>query len=83
MSKQNADPFDYVNDSICKYEWLVKWAGLGYDHVTWELDDASFMRSSKGIKLVENYESRQKRSVGLSNPFEAYEVFFLLNTYLF
>ncbi|CAL5194047.1 unnamed protein product [Lathyrus oleraceus] len=75
LSKQNADPFDGNdgNDSICQYEWLVKWTGLGYDHVTWELDDASFMRSSKGMKLVENYESRQKRSVRLSNPFEANE----------
>ncbi|CAI8614611.1 unnamed protein product [Vicia faba] len=75
LSKQNADTFDGNddNDSICQYEWLVKWTGLGYDHITWELDDASFMRSSKGMKLVENYESRQKRSVGLSNPFEANE----------
>ncbi|CAK8543860.1 unnamed protein product [Lathyrus sativus] len=75
LSKQNADPFDGNddNDSICQYEWLVKWTGLGYDHVTWELDNASFMRFSKGMKLVENYEIRQKRSVGPTNPFEANE----------
>lgn len=85
LSKQNADPFDGNdgNDSICQYEWLVKWTGLGYDHVTWELDDASFMRSSKGMKLVENYESRQKRSVRLSNPFEANEVLLVFTKYIF
>ncbi|XP_027188139.1 uncharacterized protein [Cicer arietinum] len=75
LSKQNAHPFDGhdENDSICRYEWLVKWTGLGYDHVTWELDDTSFMTSSKGMKLVDNYESLRMRSDGLSNPLEANE----------
>lgn len=78
LSKQNAHPFDGhdENDSICRYEWLVKWTGLGYDHVTWELDDTSFMTSSKGMKLVDNYESLRMRSDGLSNPLEANEVLF-------
>jgi hypothetical protein len=79
LSKLNAHPFDGSddNDSVCRYEWLVKWTGLGYDHVTWELDDAVFMTSSKGIKLMDNYESRQKRSDGLSNPLEVKEVHFV------
>lgn len=55
----------------------MKWTGLGYDHVTWELDDASFMTSSKGKELVDNYESRQKKSDGPSTPFEANEVLFI------
>ena len=79
MPKKNAQLFDGNddNDSVCQYEWLVKWTGLGYDHVTWELDDASFMTSSKGKELVDNYESRQKKSDGPSTPFEANEVLFI------
>ncbi|XP_022634948.1 uncharacterized protein LOC106757728 isoform X6 [Vigna radiata var. radiata] len=48
------------NDSICCYEWLVKWTGLGYDNATWELQDASFLTSAKGRKLIRDYESRRK-----------------------
>lgn len=75
LSKKNAHLFDGNddNDLVCQYEWLVKWTGLGYDHVTWELDDASFMTSSKGKELVDNYESRQKKSDGPSTSFEANE----------
>lgn len=76
LPKQNDEHFDGHdnNDSIGRYEWLVKWTGLGYDHVTWELDDASFMTSSEGTKLIKDYESRRKRTDRLSNPFEANEV---------
>lgn len=83
LSKQNDQHFDGHNDidSICHYEWLVKWTGLGYDHVTWELDDASFMTSPKGMKLIDGYESRQKKPDGLTNPFEANEV--LISTQLY
>ncbi|XP_057471915.1 uncharacterized protein LOC130760553 isoform X2 [Actinidia eriantha] len=47
-------------DSDCHYEWLVKWNGLGYDHATWELDNAGFMKSSKALKLMEDFEIRHK-----------------------
>ncbi|GFZ11392.1 hypothetical protein Acr_22g0007900 [Actinidia rufa] len=47
-------------DSDCHYEWLVKWNGLGYDHATWELDNAAFMKSSKALKLMEDFEIRHK-----------------------
>lgn len=65
--------------SVCSYEWLVKWTGLGYDHATWELDNASFMTSSEGMKLIDDYECRRKRADALSNPLEANEVLFLFN----
>ncbi|MED6183578.1 hypothetical protein PIB30_039078 [Stylosanthes scabra] len=48
------------NDSVSCFEWLVKWSGLGYDHITWELDSASFLTSSEGMKLKKDYESRRK-----------------------
>ncbi|KAJ1376078.1 Zinc finger, PHD-type, partial [Sesbania bispinosa] len=75
LPKQHDQHFGGHEDSgfIYRYEWLVKWNGLGYDHVTWELDDASFMTSSEGMKLIDDYESRWKRAVRLSNSFEANE----------
>ncbi|XP_068473323.1 uncharacterized protein [Phaseolus vulgaris] len=54
------------NDSVCCYEWLVKWTGLGYDNATWELQDASFLTSAKGRKLIHDYESRRKKVDKLS-----------------
>lgn len=80
FSKLNDEHLDRHDDSdsVCRHEWLVKWSGLGYNHVTWELDDASFMTSSEGIKLIEDYESRRKRADRLSNPFEANEVLLLI-----
>ncbi|KAI4300289.1 hypothetical protein L6164_033684 [Bauhinia variegata] len=76
LPKQYDEHFDGQGDksSNCHYEWLVKWTGLGYDHITWELDDASFMTSSGGMKLIADYESRHKKVERLSNPSEAYEV---------
>ncbi|XP_027349139.1 uncharacterized protein LOC113860822 [Abrus precatorius] len=64
LSKQNDQHYDGHdnNDSICHYEWLVKWTGLGYDDVTWELDGAAFLTSPEGRKLIDDYESRRKRA---------------------
>ncbi|TKY62142.1 Helicase protein MOM1 [Spatholobus suberectus] len=76
LSKQNDQHFDGHgdNDSICRYEWLVKWTGLGYDNITWELDDASFLTAPEGMKLIDDYERRCKRADRLSkNHFEANE----------
>jgi len=67
------------NDSVCCYEWLVKWTGLGYDNATWELQDASFLTSAKGRKLIHDYESRRKRVDKLSKShFEDNEVLLLV-----
>ncbi|XP_020210797.1 chromodomain-helicase-DNA-binding protein 3 isoform X2 [Cajanus cajan] len=74
LSKQNDQHFDGHGDngSICRYEWLVKWTGLGYDNVTWELDDASFLTSPEGMKLIYDYESCRQRADRLpKNHFEA------------
>ncbi|KAL7127241.1 hypothetical protein ABFS83_14G242600 [Erythranthe nasuta] len=53
--------------SVCNYEWLVKWAGLSYDHATWELEDSYFLSSPLGQKLVKDYEIRcQKAKQGVN-----------------
>ncbi|XP_025663806.1 uncharacterized protein [Arachis hypogaea] len=63
LPKQNKEHLDGHdnNYSVGCFEWLVKWSGLGYDHITWELDSASFLTSSEGIKLKNDYESRRLR----------------------
>ncbi|KAL2345065.1 hypothetical protein Fmac_006350 [Flemingia macrophylla] len=74
LSTQNDQHFRGHGDnaSICRYEWLVKWTGLGYDNVTWELDDASFLTSPEGMKLIDDYENRHKSADRLPrNQFEA------------
>lgn len=65
---------DYDNNSDCRYEWLVKWTGLGYEHATWELDNASFFMSSESSQLISDYESRHKKSESLSSAYKADEV---------
>ncbi|KAL5717454.1 DNA helicase [Ranunculus cassubicifolius] len=52
----------------CQCEWFVKWAGLGYEHATWELENASFLRSSEAISLIREYESRHERAIWASDP---------------
>ncbi|XP_059430737.1 helicase protein MOM1 isoform X2 [Corylus avellana] len=46
----------------CHYEWLVKWRGLNYEHVTWELENSSFLNSQEGQGLIRDYESRRRKS---------------------
>jgi chromodomain-helicase-DNA-binding protein 3 len=46
----------------CHYEWLVKWRGLNYEHVTWELENSSFLNSPEGRGLIRDYESRHRKS---------------------
>ncbi|XP_041027437.1 uncharacterized protein LOC121267581 isoform X1 [Juglans microcarpa x Juglans regia] len=50
------------NNPDCCYEWLVKWTGLGYEHATWELDNASFFTSPEAMKLMSDYESRHEKA---------------------
>ncbi|KAL8089858.1 hypothetical protein AgCh_039353 [Apium graveolens] len=47
--------------SGCQYEWLVKWRGLNYESVTWELD--SFLSSVSGASLIKEYENRHKKAL--------------------
>ncbi|KAJ7981020.1 helicase protein MOM1-like [Quillaja saponaria] len=60
-SRHAGDNFD------CHYEWLVKWCGLGYEHATWELENASFLCSPEGQSLIRDYEDRRKRANGVTS----------------
>ncbi|XP_019444329.1 PREDICTED: chromodomain-helicase-DNA-binding protein 3-like isoform X2 [Lupinus angustifolius] len=68
LPKRNDEHLNGEDD--CRYQWLVKWTGLGYDNVSWELDNASFMTSSEGMKLTQEYECRRMIANRLSKPFE-------------
>ena len=52
----------------CLYEWLVKWRGLGYEHATWELENASFLNSSEAQSLIREYENRRRKARSASDP---------------
>lgn len=45
----------------CRYEWLVKWTELGYDQATWELENAPFLRTPEGIKLINDFAIRHEK----------------------
>ncbi len=68
----------YDNNSDCHYEWLVKWTGLGYEHATWELDNASFFMSPESTQLISDYESRHKKAERLSSAYKADEVLLIM-----
>ncbi|KAK4255115.1 hypothetical protein QN277_008152 [Acacia crassicarpa] len=51
-----------VGTSDCHYEWLVKWHGLGYEQSSWELDNALFLRSLEGRRLIKDYEDYRQRA---------------------
>lgn len=55
--ENNAPP----GTSSCDYEWLVKWRGLDYESVTWEL--VSFLNSVHGANLIKDYENRHKKAL--------------------
>ncbi|XP_021279332.1 helicase protein MOM1-like isoform X1 [Herrania umbratica] len=46
----------------CHVEWLVKWRGLGYEHASWELENASFFSCPEGQSLIRDYEIRRKKA---------------------
>ncbi|CAN1346331.1 hypothetical protein LINPERPRIM_LOCUS40732, partial [Linum perenne] len=46
----------------CHYEWLVKWCGLDYEHVSWEFEDASFMQTVEVQSLMRDYEARHEKT---------------------
>ncbi|KAK0583701.1 hypothetical protein LWI29_001666 [Acer saccharum] len=62
--KQRDESFrEHAIDNLdCSYEWLVKWCSLGYEHATWELENAPFINSPKGRNLIRDYEDRHKRA---------------------
>ncbi|XP_077226776.1 uncharacterized protein LOC143860127 [Tasmannia lanceolata] len=62
---------DFLN---CRYEWFVKWNGLGYEHATWELENASFLSSPEATKLISDYEGRRKKAKKRSDPSRADKV---------
>ncbi|KAL9243913.1 hypothetical protein vseg_017748 [Gypsophila vaccaria] len=40
------------------HEWLVKWRGLDYDQVTWELEDSELFKMPEAQQLLKEYEIR-------------------------
>lgn len=46
----------------CHVEWLVKWCDLGYEHASWELENASFFSCPQGQSLIQDYETRRKKA---------------------
>lgn len=48
-------------------EWLVKWKGLGYEGITWELDNTPLFTSLEAILLKSDYEQRMRRAKEYSN----------------
>ncbi|KAF6167820.1 hypothetical protein GIB67_027598 [Kingdonia uniflora] len=59
---------EYLNQHLsdisnCSYEWFVKWSCLGYEHATWELENASFLKSPEALTLKRGYESRLEKPI--------------------
>ncbi|XWS74310.1 hypothetical protein CRYUN_Cryun02cG0203900 [Craigia yunnanensis] len=46
----------------CHVEWLVKWCGLGYEHASWELENASIFSCPEGRRFIRDYETRRKKA---------------------
>ncbi|KAK9124231.1 hypothetical protein Sjap_013833 [Stephania japonica] len=70
MSLKQCDEYlgNFDHDELdCQYEWLVKWSGLGYEFATWELENASFLRSPEGSMLMKQYEDRLVMAKRASN----------------
>lgn len=45
----------------CQFEWLVKWKGLEYNHASWELENAPFLRTPNSLKLIHDFEDRHRK----------------------
>ncbi|VFQ81505.1 unnamed protein product [Cuscuta campestris] len=64
---------DVDNDLECKHEWLVKWNGLDIENATWELENADFLCSSLGLRLIKEYESCQGKPSEMLLKHNAYQ----------
>ncbi|XP_010262872.1 PREDICTED: helicase protein MOM1-like isoform X2 [Nelumbo nucifera] len=63
-----------IEISDCYYEWFVKWAGLGYEHATWELENEPFLKTHEAMALIGNYHMRRKKAKRASDPSRTDEV---------
>uniref|UniRef100_I1NWH3 PHD-type domain-containing protein n=1 Tax=Oryza glaberrima TaxID=4538 RepID=I1NWH3_ORYGL len=73
MPPKEADDFfcsSRANIEHCNVEWLVKWRDLGYEHATWELETACFLRTPQADELKRKYENRRKAAKQSSIPVE-------------
>lgn len=52
----------------------MKWKGLGYNQASWELENASFLRTPGAMKLINNFENRHKNIVRVLHSPEKFEV---------
>ncbi|KAF3782133.1 CHROMATIN REMODELING 4 protein [Nymphaea thermarum] len=70
MPPKVADEYFRNNTKLvyCNGEWLVKWKGLGYEFSTWEMENASFLTSSKAMILVKDFETRRMKAKKASDP---------------
>ncbi|XP_024028326.1 helicase protein MOM1 isoform X1 [Morus notabilis] len=69
MSPKQRDQYltEHAGEKLdTQYEWLVKWRGLDYEHVTWELDNLLFSLLD-GQGLMKDYENRCIRMKGASS----------------
>ncbi|KAL8154459.1 hypothetical protein V2J09_012219 [Rumex salicifolius] len=51
-----------VGTNNFRHEWLVKWHGLDYNEITWELENAAFLETPKALDLMNEYERRHQKA---------------------
>ncbi|KAK6926769.1 SNF2, N-terminal, partial [Dillenia turbinata] len=51
----------------CHCEWLVKWCGLDYEHLSWESENAPFLGTPEAKRLIEEYEDRCEKAKRVSD----------------
>ncbi|KAJ8751378.1 hypothetical protein K2173_016575 [Erythroxylum novogranatense] len=59
QDKFNQEHAECVLD--CCYEWLVKWHGLDYEHVTWE-SQKTVLNLPEAQSLIRDYENRHDKA---------------------
>ncbi|KAK6936069.1 Zinc finger, PHD-finger [Dillenia turbinata] len=57
-----------MNDKLdCHCEWLVKWCGLDYEHLSWESENAAFLGTPEAKRLIKEYEDRCEKAKRVSD----------------